>query len=465
MKQIKVIVLAHELFVTFINVLRAVRDGAFLLLPKKVVRGIMGEGTFAFIVHPRDLNDFFIPYPFARHLPIFVQQLWTRYWPPIIADRIEYQNDDGREMRGWLLATTMLAEDMFPPHLMETLANKEDEEKRKTLLTKRVEIAGFRVGLACKLAQRLGSRITGLGALTPAVTRQGKALQGHFGEMGITTGHAYTSLIIARYARAALRKVGMPFNNSVIAIVGAAGSTGNLIAQILSQKGPRFKKLVLVDRPHKLDTLRIFSQSVVGADRVEVSDSLSTLQQADVVVTVTNALDTILKREYLKAGAIVIDDAQPPNAGKDLLVDHDVVVLQVLCSDPGIRINFRWNIPQGTVFTCLGETLILAETGHRGDFAIGHLKDLKLVDRIRELERATGVRQSDFTSFGHRVPEEVWERARSAVNVRNNLNSRVKKGEDEDTDESEETNIRMARKPPDISIFRLINVKTYKGVA
>jgi hypothetical protein len=73
---------------------------------------------------------------------------------------------------------------------------------------------------------------------------------------------------------------------------------------------------------------------------------------------------------------------------------------------PGIDANFPFDFPQeGDVFTCLGETLILAAHDWSGNFAIGHF-DQKLVDQIAAWGDKLGFKSADFRTFNKLVSKE-----------------------------------------------------------
>ena len=68
------------------------------------------------------------------------------------------------------------------------------------------------------------ARISGLGALIPSISKNGKLLASHARDCGITTGHTYTAIAIAEHVRQIENILG---DHAHVAVLGAAGSTGS----------------------------------------------------------------------------------------------------------------------------------------------------------------------------------------------------------------------------------------------
>jgi predicted amino acid dehydrogenase len=137
-----------------------------------------------------------------------------------------------------------------------------------------------------------------------------------------------------------------------------------------------------------------------------VTTDLDDILDADVVVLLTAASDTVLACHHLKPGAVVLDATQPRNTSQELLTSRpDVTVVDGgIVSVPSLRLQGgNIGLPDGRAYACFAETALLALSGHRGHFAIG-VPTLDQVDHVRALaadHADLGFAPAEPTSFGH----------------------------------------------------------------
>ena len=366
---------------TFNVLLAAVRDLLILLLPSFFGRLLITKGDYAFLIHPRDLDDVSRKYTFSKYFnPKLVR--WTiRHMWPVIGSRITGLKslEDGRELVGYLMICPITAEQM---HTDRKLAQK-------------------RILQTVQLAEKLGCKTIGLGALSASMTRGGEYLVDKV-KIGVTTGHAYTTLVIIQTVEEIARRKGINLKEKTVAVLGAAGLMGNPCSNLLAQNG--IGRLLMIDRPQNQETLRQLTLGVNPHCQVDISTDLNSLKEADIIVVVTNALSAIVKPEHLKEGAILVDDSQPRNTSPALLKARpDVLILDVVASAPGVHTHFPLDFPcKHDVFTCMGEVLILAAHGWKDNYAIGKF-DYGLVAEIADLAKAVGLCPAPFRSFNQLV--------------------------------------------------------------
>lgn len=99
---------------------------------------------------------------------------------------------------------------------------------------------------AVTIARELGDdnipvSIVGLGAYTSIVTRNGESI--NYYEMPVTTGNAYTVGLSIQGVFYAAEQRGLDLSQAKVAVVGAGGNIGSVVAQILA---PRVGQLMLV---------------------------------------------------------------------------------------------------------------------------------------------------------------------------------------------------------------------------
>src|SRR3989344_7319784 len=157
--------------------LAAIRDLYRLFVPITNVKNHYG---FAFLVHPRNRFDVTRKYPIVRIFPKTLVDLFTRLLWPVVLSKIEGLTDakTGAPVHGWIISVPLTAQQMT-----------ED----RTLALKRIRQSG-------RLAQNMGAKIIGLGALTSSFSRGGLDLVEHL-DVGVTTGHSYTSYTITNYVK------------------------------------------------------------------------------------------------------------------------------------------------------------------------------------------------------------------------------------------------------------------------
>ncbi len=311
----------------------SLRDGLALLLPSFLVRRLYGPADFAFLVHPRDLHDVERRYPFFRKLSPQVREWVLRYHWPVVLDKISVRDALGRRTTGYLISISLTADQMLPERIVA---------KKKILR-------------ALKLAEKLGCKIVGLGALTASVTKAGTWLVGRT-KLALTTGNAYTVAVACGDIEQLIAQLALV--DPLIAVVGCYGNIGEALTKILGRR----HRLMLIGRASEM--LFAFLDRMKGYLDKEtmISTDLDALHEADIVITVTNSPSLKLTAEMLKPGAIVYDLAQPPNADHPSFWQSDRVqhlnggYIQV----PGLEMRFDLGLPKGVVFACLAETILQA---------------------------------------------------------------------------------------------------------
>lgn len=364
----------------------ALRDLFILWFPRIIARILIRKGDYAFLIHPRDLTDVSRKYPFSSYFPPHWVERATRMLWPIIGSRITgLKSADGEEKTGYIVICPLTPEQM---HYNQRLAKK-------------------RILQTARLAEKLGCEVIGLGALSTSMSMGGEYLTDKT-DIGITTGHAYTTSVILQMLDEIANVLNMDLEQKTLAIVGAAGYMGVPCTRIFSEKR-KIGKMLLVDRPAKRAALDLLQQEIKSVT-IEVATTLHSLRQADIVIVVTNSVEVLIKPEHLKPGAVVLDDTQPRNTSKDLVWTRpDVLILDVVAQAPGIDTNFSFGFPKSDdVFTCCGEVMILAARNWKGHFAVGQFDD-QLVHQMTRWSEEMKFKTAPLRSFNELVSQEKLE--------------------------------------------------------
>lgn len=360
----------------------------FLWEPETVYR-------YAFLVHPRSIQDVYRKYPIARLLPErFLLPLLRYYWP-VTVSRITGLRAalDGRAVEGFILSIPLTARQMV-----------EDRETAKKHIAR-----------AVRLGRARGAKIIGLGGLTASVTAGGREVE--TSGVGIVNGYAYTAHNVTANVLALAQRFKIDRGKVKVAIVGAAGSVGGLSARILARNG--FSSFLLIDLPKKRVRFERLREDLIELNTraaVTLSHSVRDIDGSDIIIAATNAPEALITTEDVKPGAIVVDDAQPSDVAPDVLLRDDVLVIEAgVVHTPGITNNFNLGLKScHDNFCCMSEVLILASELWRGD----HITDATSLDRVEDLGRrgsALGFRVAKLQNFLELIPDAKIKTVQSLI--------------------------------------------------
>ncbi|RIV24028.1 shikimate dehydrogenase [Fibrisoma montanum] len=261
-----------------------------------------------------------------------------------------------------------------------------------------------RIEQAVQLAAAKGAELVGLGALTSPVTLGGKLLVKN-SPISVTNGNAFTAYITWQKVAQLIHTSSKP--NPVVALVGATGSVGSLVSQLLATYQPTADYMLVARNERKLTALAAEMTGINARVRPVVSQQMTDVRQADIVVLLTSAADALLDSGHLKPGAIVLDDTQPRNTHPSLLRQRpDVTVIDGgLVSMPFLKLDRYIGLPRQISYACLAETMLLAKADYNGHFSIGHptLGQAEYISRVARQFAHLGFGISRDYSFGRPI--------------------------------------------------------------
>jgi predicted amino acid dehydrogenase len=342
---------------------------------------------FAFILHPISARDVARKYTAARFLPDrFVETIMARMSAKNISRITGIESPTGAQTEGWFVGCTLTTRQFI------------DRPERKTV-PKVIE--------AARLAEDLGADIIGLGAFTAVVGDGGQQVADAL-DAGVTTGNSYTVATAVEGALRGARMMGIEPAESTAAVVGATGSIGRVCAHLLADD---VQRIVLVGR--RKEALEEIARELSGMS-AEIEISLSpeeSIPQANIVVTVTSALDAVIEPQMLRPGAVVCDVARPRDVSVAVAEQRDdvLVIEGGVVSVPGEDADFHFDFgfPPKTAYACMAETMILALEGHTGDYSLGKRLTVERVREISTLADKHGFKLSGFRSFERAVDDDV----------------------------------------------------------
>ena len=351
-------------------------------------------GEFAFIIHPvTGAKDMARKYPFLRVLPESVlEMLLKRMSPKPVSEITGVRSAVGAEAHGWFVGCP------FTPRQFLDLPQDLVMEK---------------IIRAARVAQDLGAKVVGLGAMTAVVGDAGVTV-GRSVDIAVTTGNSYTVWTAVEGAKRAARMMGARVEEAQVAVMGATGSIGQVCVRIMAEEVP---VVTLIGRSE--ERLAELAASVDGKAQVKyTTDAAAGLRDADIVITVTSAVDTVVPGEALKPGAVVCDVARPRDVSRQVAAQRpDVLVIEGGAVEvPGpVDFHFNFGFPPKTAYACMAETMILALEQRYESFSLGRALSVDQVREIAALGEKHGFKLAGFRSFERQVTEEHIATVRKAA--------------------------------------------------
>ncbi len=337
---------------------------------------------FAFIIHPLDMGIVTRRYKIANRIPERITaSMIKRKKPWAISEITGIKSKTGREAIGWFVVVPLL-----PSQILNL---------REKFVMKKI-IKGAEV------AAKLGAGIVGLGAFTALVGGAGKEIA-DASEIAVTTGNTYTVATALEGAQKASALMGIEMPKATVAIIGATGSIGKIAANILSREAGL--TYVVGRNMARLEALlEELPDNVVAT--TDISDAV---RQADVIVSVSSAVDAIIDPADIKPGAVVCDVARPRDIAEVVAeTRNDVLVIDGgVVKVPGqVDFHFDIGLPKGLALACMAETMILALEGRYEDYTIGRAISVEQVKEMQALAVKHGFELAGFRSFEKALTDE-----------------------------------------------------------
>ncbi len=357
--------------------------------------------TFAFIIHPIDSKrDVSRKFPFlGRVLNERQINFFSTFFPPIYLSEIEgiRSAHTGAALQGWLIACPLTSARML-------------ELPERTVYRKIIQTG--------RMAERLGAQILGLGAFTSVVGDAGITISQEL-QIPVTTGDSYTVAMALEAIRRAAQLMQISEAETTAAVVGASGTIGKVCAEILAGE---VGELILVGRQQK--RLQQLERHIRGSGARAIlrsTDDMNALREAQLVLTVTSALDTVIQPDQLRPGSVICDVARPRDVSR-AVADYrqDVLVIDGgMVEVPGpANFNFNFGFPPGLGYACMAETMALALEGRMESYTLGKRVTVGQVQEIHQIAARHGFRLAGFRSFEKPVTEQMIDRVRENVQLR-----------------------------------------------
>ncbi|HOW36592.1 MAG TPA: hypothetical protein PL155_09315 [Candidatus Omnitrophota bacterium] len=356
---------------------------------------------FAMITHftGLDSRENFIYYPFfsvvLKFIPlIWIKRLIPRLPPHVVISARNVTSYAGSVTEGHAIMCPLLPEQFY--YFNEA-----------TILNKIIK--------CCAKAKLLKADIIGLAAFTSVIGNEGEAISKNV-DVAVTSGNTYTAFLAVDSVLKAINILGFNTNNAKLVVLGATGDIGSICTKILSRI---FTRIVLVARSRdKLDKL-VVSLSSKKDVRIERNPSKA-ISDGDVILSVTSSAIPLFDVAILKPGSIFCDVSIPPAIPKKINnFRNDVLIFDGgKAKLPNFEsiIGEKWHslFPDGIVFGCLAEAMLLALEEKIENYSIGRGSITE--DKIHEIESIAlkhGFKTSPFYFGNYAYSEEDLQNIKS----------------------------------------------------
>ncbi|HLD89355.1 MAG TPA: hypothetical protein VI894_04050, partial [Candidatus Nanoarchaeia archaeon] len=233
-----------------------------------------------------------------------------------------------------------------------------------------------------------GMEFIGLGAYTSIfdnVVRQmcGTGLS-EVVDVHTTQGSSYTAMSAYLGIREASEKMGISLKDSVVSVVGAAGSIGTLFTQLIA---PDVKVVNLVGRQDsefsrkKLEQTKRIAESYAKSREknpdIQAVQDYDILKKSDIVVCTTSSGGNLLRASQFKKGTILGNISVPSDLSDDVYNREDLLVAELGLNlvpenvDLGLTEKYHIELPPNVLYACAAQTICATlEKKSTGDLSI-----------------------------------------------------------------------------------------------
>jgi len=350
---------------------------------------------FAFVMHPITAKkDIARKYPVAKYLPeSFIEFILTKKSPMFVSNITGIKSKTGVEAEGVFVGCPLSS---------------------KQFMTLPVEFCYKKIIDTIKVAEEHGAKIVGLGAFTSVVGDGGITIAKNV-NISVTTGNSYTTSTGIDGSLEGAKILGIDPRKAKVAIVGASGSIGKTCAIIYSDIA---EHITLIGR--NLDKLSEVAKQLNPKAIVTITNDVEDgIRDADIIVTVSSAVDSIIMPEFIKSGAVVCDVARPRDVSVRVAKErNDVLIIEGgVVTVPGENANFNFNFgfPKKTAYACMSETIMLALEKRYENFTLGKDISVDKVKEIKEIGDKHGFILSGFRSFEKALSEDDIKKIKANI--------------------------------------------------
>ena len=171
----------------------------------------------------------------------------------------------------------------------------------------------------------------------------------------------------------------------------------------------KFASFFLIER--KKERIESLKKEIKNA---YFSQNIENVKEADIIITTTSHPDVLLRAEFLKKGAIIIDNSEPSNVSEDLVKQRkDIFVIDgARVSTKNIGFNLEEFNKVGclpyTCYACITEGILQALEGEKKNF-VGEI-DFEHLNEVKRWVNKYKITIAPFSFAGKKVSLETYKK-------------------------------------------------------
>lgn len=240
-----------------------------------------------------------------------------------------------------------------------------------------------------RITEREGARIVGLGGYNSIVPPGAGLRVARNSRIGITNGNSYTIILAVEGTKAAVQRAGLRFSDLAVAVIGATGSVGGVISELVAMDKPGALHLVARNEARLRGRTEALLRKT-GYRATYSTDLAQSVRKADIIISATSSPDTVIDVKDVLPGTIVCDVAVPHDIAERVVMERD----DVLVFEGGVakapngtyqmKPDFTGDLGllPGELYACFCETAILAMEGRFDHFSLDGIT----VDVVRTIK-------------------------------------------------------------------------------
>lgn len=271
---------------------------------------------------------------------------------------------------------------------------------------------------AVAFAQRIGATTIGLGETLASLTDHARFLHKQFPELTFATGHAFTTYYMNEWIKYAAVLQEKDITKVPVTILGAFGSIGSSITELLAEQG--VGKLILHDVTERVSRLKKNAEVLEGKypymrGRIQVTEGgdenlEKACKSASIIAVATSNAEPFLHARHLNPKSIIVNDSQPPGITFEEAQKAQSISPWVVGKLPeGIENTFEYGLLPGSEWTCALE--VIAKSVTNGEFETVGAVTRERVKKVGEITRRLGFRMPEPQCFGKPIPLDMFQRS------------------------------------------------------
>lgn len=337
--------------------------------------------TFAYIVHPIEIQDFHRRFPILEKTPQFLLEDAAMAIPPFKLSQIQGIKTPKGEVEGYLIAVSLTSRKIL--------------ELPKEKIVKKIY-------KACTLAEKLNVDVIGLGGLTSIVEDKMIESLKDF-SIPITTGYAYRIVTAIEGTKKVAKAKGKDFKECEIVIIADHTHMGDTITRYVAKEG---KYLTLVPRDQNNQEYlyeKILEETGTALHISKHRDNA--ISRADIII-IANGKDAGFQQHQIKKNTIICDLSNSRRTSIEMKkIRSDILTIDggILKLPGQIDFGFDFQFSKNSCSFAMAETILLALEEKGRDFSLGQEINIEKINEIKRMANENAVHLTGASSLCKKV--------------------------------------------------------------